>query len=316
MSAEAHRSFACFGGTVTVHVRGTSAARGEEAADRAQERLLDANRRLSRFREESELTRLNRDPREEVPASPLMRELASAVAAAGLASGGLADATLLEAIEQAGYRHSLGDHRPAPLADALSGRVERRPGKPHPSAHWRLVGVDEEAGTIVRPPGLRIDSGGIAKGLLADLLAADLGEQPAFAIDCCGDIRIGGRARQPRRVLVDDPFGNAPVHELRLREGAVATSGIGRRCWIGPDGKAAHHILDPSTGEPAFTGIVQATALAPSALLAETYAKAALLSGPEHAAEWLRHGGIVVLDSGEVELLDGDRPLEALAVAV
>ncbi len=87
-----------------------------------------------------------------------------------------------------------------------------------------------------------------------------------------------------------------------------ATSGIGRRCWIGPDGKAAHHILDPSTGEPAFTGIVQATALAPSALLAETYAKAALLSGPEHAAKWLPHGGIVVYDSGEVRLLDGDRP--------
>jgi FAD:protein FMN transferase len=315
VSVEAHRSFACFGGIVTVHVRGTSAARGEEAADQAQERLLDANRRLSRFREESELTRLNRDPREEVPASPLMRELASAVATAGRASGGLVDATLLEAIEQAGYRHSLSDQRPATLPDALSGRVERRPGKPHPSARWRLVGVDEEAGKIVRPPGLRIDSGGIAKGLLADLLAADLGEQLTFAVDCCGDIRIGGRARQPRRVLVDDPFGDAPIHELKLRDGAVATSGIGRRCWIGPDGKAAHHILDPSTGEPAFTGIVQATALAPSALLAETYAKAAVLSGPEHAGEWLPHGGVVVRDGGEVELLDGSRPLTEIAVS-
>ena len=94
----------------------------------------------------------------------------------------------------------------------------------------------------------------------------------------------------------------------------MATSGIGRRCWVGPDGKPAHHILDPSTGEPAFTGIVQATALAPSAFLAETYAKAALLSGPEHVAEWLPYGGIVVCDNGEVGFLDGDRPLAELAV--
>ncbi len=314
MSTEAHRSFACFGSTVTVHVRGTSTARGEEAADRAQERLLDAHRRLSRFSAESELTRLNRDLREEVPASPLMRALASAVASAGLASGGLVDATLLDAIEQAGYRDSLGDDRPVLLADALPDRVERRPGKPRPSARWRLVGVSEEVGTIMRPPGLRIDSGGIAKGLLADLVAGELGE-PAFAIDCCGDIRIGGRARQPRRVLVDDPFGGAPIHELRLQDGAVATSGIGRRCWVGPDGRTAHHILDPSTGEPAFTGVVQATALAPSALLAEAYAKAALLSGPERAAEWLPHGGIVVRDDGKVDLLEGARPLSEIAVA-
>ncbi len=315
MSAEAHRSFACFGATVTVHVRGTSTARGEQAVDRARERLLDAHRRLSRFSEESELARFNRDRREEVPASALMRALASAVVSAGLASGGLVDATLLDAIEQAGYRDSLGDHRPVVPADALPDRVERKPGKPHPAARWRLVGVNEEAGTIVRPPGLRIDSGGIAKGLLADLLAAELGKQPAFAIDCCGDIRIGGRARQARRVLVEEPFGGAPIHELRLRDGAVATSGIGRRCWVGRDGRAAHHILDPSTGEPAFTGIVQATALAPSALLAEAYAKAALLSGPGRAAQWLPHGGIVVRDDGKVDFLEGDRPLAESAVA-
>jgi thiamine biosynthesis lipoprotein len=315
VSAEAHRSFACFGGTATIHVRGASTASGEEAADLAQEKLLDAHRRLSRFHEESELSRFNRDPREEVPATPLMRALARAVSTAGSSSGGLVDATLLGEIEQAGYRQSLGEHRPFALAEALSSRVERTPGQAHPSARWHSIGVDEDAGTIVRPPGLRIDSGGIAKGLVADLLAADLGEERTFAVDCCGDIRIGGSAGLKRKVLVDNPFGGAPIQELRLRDGAVATSGIGRRCWIGGDGKAAHHILDPRTGEPAYTGIVQATALAPSALLAEVYAKAALLSGPECAAEWLPHGGVLVGDGGEVDVVDGDRPLPEIAMA-
>ena len=315
MSTEAHRSFDCFGGTATIHVRGTSSASGEEAADQARLTLLDAHRRLSRFLDESELTRLNRDPRVEVPATLMLRLLAGAVATAGSRSGGLVDATLLGSLERAGYRHSLGDRRSLSLAEALSSRAERAPAKPHPARLWRSIGVDEAGGTIIRPPGVRIDSGGIAKGLVADLVAATLREHRTYAVDCCGDIRIGGSAGQERKVRVDDPFGGGPVHELTLRDGAVATSGISRRCWVGPDGGAAHHILDPASGEPAFTGLVQATALAPSALLAEVYAKAALLSGPEHATKWLPHGGVVVRDGGEVDVVGAERPLQQLAVA-
>ena len=66
----------------------------------------------------------------------------------------------------------------------------------------------------------------------------------------------------------------------------------------------AHHLLDPRTGRPAFTGIVQATALAQTAAEAEALAKAAMLSGPERAPEWLAHGGIVVRDDGSYEVLE------------
>ncbi|MGV1049773.1 MAG: FAD:protein FMN transferase, partial [Solirubrobacterales bacterium] len=108
MSAEAHLSFPCFGGTVAVHVRGASDEQGRRAAGLARLRLLDAHRRLTRFDPESELSRLNRDPRAKVPASPLLRRLAEAVGVAGEHSGGLVDATLLDAIEAAGYAESLG----------------------------------------------------------------------------------------------------------------------------------------------------------------------------------------------------------------
>ena len=308
MSAEAHRSFACFGGTVSVHVHsGDEESRSAAAVEQARRFLLDAHDRLSRFDPESELSRLNRDPRTEVPATPLLRSLAAAVAIAGANSGGLVDATLLEAIEEAGYRESLGEGVPVPLGAALASRERRAPASPHPSSGWRSVGADERAGTVVRPPGVAIDSGGIAKGLLADLLAAELANHPAYAVDCCGDLRIGGSAGRARLVRVDDPFGGEPVHEVRVRDGAVATSGIGRRCWAGPDGRPAHHLLDPSSGEPAFTGIVQATALAKTALLAETRAKAALLSGPERAKAWLPEGGVLVHDSGELEVVPAGR---------
>ncbi len=312
MNVEAHRHFACFGGTVTVHVRGTSGAGGERAAALAEAKLLDAHQRLSRFIPASELMLLNRDRREAVPASPLLRALACAVVSAGTHSGGLVDATLLDRIERAGYRQSLGHTSPGPIAGMLADQAPRRAARPHPSGRWRLVGVDDDAGTVIRPPGVEIDSGGIAKGLLADLLAAELAGQRAYAIDCCGDIRIGGAARAVR---IGDPFGGEPIHELRVSDGAVATSGIGRRRWTGPGGRPAHHLLDPSTGEPAFTGLVQATAFAPTALLAETYAKSALLAGPERAHDWLPEGGVLVDEEGSVELVAAPDPRRRAAAA-
>jgi thiamine biosynthesis lipoprotein len=311
---EAHRSFDCFGGTATIHVRADTAAAGEQASELARQQLLDAHHRLSRFSADSELTRLNEDPRWEVPASPLMLALAEAVGQAGSRSGGLIDATLVEAIERAGYRRSLDGDPPITLQAALAGRSDRAPAQPHPDRLWRAIGISVADATVIRPPGVRIDSGGIAKGLVADLVGDQLRDTRAYAVDCCGDIRIGGSDKQERRLLVDDPFGRGSIHELKLRAGAVATSGIGRRCWVAAGG-AAHHLLDPFSGESAFTGIVQATALAPSAFLAEVYAKAALLVGPERAEDRLPHGGVLVHDDKAVEIISARQSLDESVVA-
>ena len=137
----------------------------------------------------------------------------------------------------------------------------------------------------------------------------------AYAVDCCGDIRIGGSGGLSRPVLVGDPYGGDPLRQLSLRSGAVATTGITRRRWVGPDGETAHHLLDPRSGRPAFTGVTQVTAIAATGLLAETYAKAALLSGPAEAADWLPHGGVIVLDGGRVVTVDPLRPWLESAVA-
>jgi thiamine biosynthesis lipoprotein len=103
---------------------------------------------------------------------------------------------------------------------------------------------------------------------------------------------------------VESPFDGTVLHTFQLAAGGVATSGIGRRAWLDETGRPAHHLLDPATGRPAFTGIVQATALAPSALEAEVRAKAALLSGPRDAARWLRDGGVIVLRDGSHIVFD------------
>jgi thiamine biosynthesis lipoprotein len=308
VSEEAHRSFACFGGTASVHARGRTAADGERAVEASRRSLLDAHECLSRFLPDSELSRLNCDPGLAVPVSPLLRRLAATVRIAGDLSRGLVDATLLHELERAGYRDSMEDPRRTSI-DLASCRPRKAPARPHPARRWREVHVDEGAGTVVRPPGLGIDSGGIAKGLVADLVAVALRCHRTYAVDCCGDIRVGGTSGQARPILVGDPFGGDPIHELQLSEGAVATTGIGRRCWTGPDGEAAHHLLDPRSGKPAFTGIAQATAIAPTGVLAEVYAKAALLSGPAGATSWLPYGGVIVTDDGSVEAVAAMRQM-------
>ena len=234
-----------------------------------------------------------------MPASPLLRQLVAAALAAGLRSGGLVDATLVDEIEAAGYGESRDFDGPAGVQPP-----PRRPAAPSPRAGWCELAVDERAGTVSRPPGLRIDPGGIAKGLLADLVAEALAGFRSFAVDCCGDLRVGGTAGRARPIQVGDPGGGAPLHELRIAAGAVATSGITRRSWIGAEGRAAHQILDPATGLPAFTGIVQTTAVAPSGLLAETLAKAALLVGPDRADAWLPFGGVIVTEGGGCAVVD------------
>jgi thiamine biosynthesis lipoprotein len=109
---------------------------------------------------------------------------------------------------------------------------------------------------------------------------------------------VGGAAGLHRAVRVDDPFGGKVLHTFHPTDAGIATSGIGRRSWLDEDGRPAHHLLDPATGRPAYTGVVQATAIAPTALEAEARAKAAVLAGPEAAIDWIPHGGVVVLDDG------------------
>jgi thiamine biosynthesis lipoprotein len=220
-----------------------------------------------------------------------MTRLVGAVREAAEATGGLVDGTLLGEIEAAGY---VGDiAAPLPLRLVLRLAPPRRPAAPNPHSRWGDVSVD--AWELSRPHGVGFDSGGLAKGLFADLIAERLDGRRSFAVDCGGDLRFSG---PERRLEVADPFGGERIHVFELGEAAVATSGIGRRSWLGPDGRPAHHLLDPATGRPAFTGVVQATALAPTAVEAEWRAKAAVLSGPDGAAGWLAHGGVVVLDDG------------------
>ena len=273
----------------------------ERLADGVHTRIEAVEAVLSRFRPESELSALNRDPRTAVPASPLLRRAVLAALWASGRSGGLVDATLLGELERAGYRDTWDAARRADLGAALAAAPPRRPAAP---PRWRIgdrVGLDAEQ-RIVRAPGVRFDPGGIAKGMAADIAAAALPAGVRYAISCCGDVAVGGE--RPWEVAVRSARDDREVHRLRVRSGGVATSGIGARIWRRGNGSYAHHVLDPATGRPAWTGLVAATAVAGSALEAEVLAKAALLSGPLGARRLLRRrGGVLQHDDGRVEIV-------------
>jgi thiamine biosynthesis lipoprotein len=272
--------FDCFGATVTLSASGASAGDLRTALGFARRLALDVHQRLTRYESSSELSRLNADPRPAAPASAMLRRFARAVHWAGATSGGLVDATCSPPGLPPGWRA----HR-----------------EPVAAGGWRHVRAGQAH--VLRPPGVHLDSGGLAKGLAADLMAAALAGCPTWMVDCRGDLRIGGTSGREREVHVADPFdADAVLHTLRLRRGAVATSGITRRAWAG-----GHHLTDPRTGRPADTGLVQVTAVAETGLQAEVRAKAALLAGPGRAAGHLPAGGVLVTADGELLLVPGVR---------
>jgi thiamine biosynthesis lipoprotein len=299
---EAGATFDCFGCSCAAFVSGAGEAGPARAAVALVRRRLQAwHARFSRFLPDSELSLLNGNPAAELRVSPLMARLAQSVHMAGSLTGGLVDATLIDQIETAGYAAELC--QPLELARALELAPERRPASGSRSAGWRRIAVDPAASTLERPPGVKLDSGGLGKGLFADVLGEALAGHRAFAVSCGGDVAIGGAAGLTRAINVESPFDGSILHTFDRRRTGIATSGIGRRSWLDRSGRPAHHLLDPATGRPAFTGVVQVTALAPSALMAEVYAKAAILSGPKGARAWLPHGGVIVGDDGSHEVL-------------
>jgi thiamine biosynthesis lipoprotein len=282
-------TFECFGATVTVRASGDAAVVGP-GLRRARAVAEEVHLRLTRFDPGSDLCRLNADPRELVPAAPLVRRFAEAVHWAGATSGGLVDATCLPAVEAAGYR---GHWTPGTSAEDFE------PFEPEPwEPAWAAVTVEGDA--VRRPPGTRLDSGGLGKGLAADLMAAALAVCATWAVDCGGDLRVGGLQAHERAIDIAAPDGSPePIHRLRITRGAVATSGVTRRAWA-----AGHHLVDPRTGRPADSGVLQATAVARTGLEAEVRAKTALLGGPARAAAALEGGGVYVTADGAVHVVE------------
>ena len=276
--------FHAMGTTVTVIVP----KRARHAAEAVVSLFSTWESVLSRFRPESELSRLNAAAGREVPVSPLLLSVVETAVRAARATDGLFDPALLGAMISAGYDRTFEDVPRVGPADG--GRNRGTAGG------WRTLRVDVARHTVTLPQGAGIDLGGIAKGMAVDAamgLLTAAAVSPA-AVDAGGDLLVRGLPPHRRSwpIRLELPDGGHRV--LEIAAGGLATSGIGRRNWV-RGGELRHHLIDPRTGRPAVGDGWSATVAAASASQAEVAAKVVFMLGPEAGARFLLERGLTGL---------------------
>jgi FAD:protein FMN transferase len=278
------------GGTLTLRVACPAGAVGQAERDlrRVAARVDAWARRLTRFREDSDLSALNRSgDAPSVRVRPILGEILVRAHGARVRTEGLVDVTLLDA-----------------RLDAERAAFEVRE-----SGRWWVEGRGRDR-TVGREGRVRFDLDGVAKGWFADRALAMLRAYPATLVDADGDVALRVPAGSGWQVSIADPFDETTDLAMLSVPGArrahpfgVATSGTSVHRWYGADGWR-HHLIDPRTGRPSDTDVVQATVVAESAFAAETLAKAAVIAGSNEGIRLLDRSGawaaVLLRESGEV----------------
>ena len=276
-----HRhAFRAMGTDIELHVEAeVEPVEAFAAAEAEFERLEQV---MSRFRPDSELSRLNAAG--ELDASPDLTEVVELALEARTLSIGRFDPTVHDALVAAGYDRTFSElpHDTADRAEAAACGGS----------------VDVEGNRIRLGPGVRLDLGGIGKGFAAERVAAELALAGPCLVSAGGDVAIRGVPAQGcwPVAVTDGPT-------LGLTGGGLATSGVDGRRWR-KGGDEQHHLIDPATGRPAKTDLVRVTAYGGSAVAAEVLAKTLLLAG---ATEALEAGvpAVLVTAGGETLLVGG-----------
>jgi thiamine biosynthesis lipoprotein len=278
---------------------------GLTAAKRAVDEVVDAmDAAASRFREDSELSRLNARPEQDVVVSPLLAAaIAVAIRAAHL-TGGAVDPTIGFAMKLAGYDT---DFALVP-ADGSPIRVvaARVPG-------WRAIQFSPSSRLVRLPRGVELDLGATAKALAADMagVAASHATGGAGAlVSLGGDIAVAGECPPGGWQIQISEDSNAPIEEdeetVSITSGGLATSSNTVRRWTRGE-QVLHHIVDPSTGLPTQGPWRTATVAAGSCVDANIAATAAIVLG-KLAVSWLETHGLparLVDSQGNVSRLSG-----------
>jgi len=237
----------------------------------------------SRFREGSDVWRLNWSQGRPVRVRPCTARLVAELISAWALTGGDFDPTVLPRLVASGYDTSRVD-------------ASRRTTLPETAA-WpgEVAGIDIAGLDIRLPLGTTLDPGGLGKGLAADMiaeLALDRGADGVLA-EVGGDLVVAGQAPDATAwtIGIADPFTPAELlGVIRLARGSVATSSRLVRVWAGSDGPA-HHLINPNTGVGAVTPTVTSTVIAGIGARAEALAKLAFVRDPDRLLDWLPRAG-------------------------
>ncbi len=250
-------------------------------------------RAASRFRDDSELSALNRSPGEWRDVSPVLADVLTAALDAAAATNGLTNPCLGADVDRAGYR----GWRDATLqgeGGSTGASGQHRSGASAVDAWQTLEVVRGRQSARARiGHGYQVDLGAVAKGWLADRLAADVTQAlgGSALANMGGDLRATGDLEWT--VAIDALVPGLGVTTFTIVDAGLATSSRARRTWTGPDGPA-HHVIDPRTQQPAQTPWWSVSVLAASATDANAAATAAFVLGTD-APTWLSDAGLDAL---------------------
>lgn len=267
------------------------------ASERIVRALEAAESRLSTWREDTELARLNRTaPGQPRPLSPALAAELAAARACWRETSGAFDPAIGALVTAWGLR--TGGREPS---DEELRRARAESGMDG----LELFGVSETPSAIRRRSGLRIDAGGFGKGAGLEAALQALGSSGATsaALDLGGQWAFSGEPGQGRaehhrdrwRVAVADPQDRQrAVVAFAVDGGSVATSGNSER-GITVDGHLRSHLIDPRTGRPAVD-FGSLTVWADNPLRADCLSTGLYVMGPDAALAWAaRHPGVEVL---------------------
>jgi len=262
----------------------------------AEELFHSLEARLSRFRPDSELCRLNARAGQETLVSEILFDVLERAQEMHRVTGGLFEPAILPDLETAGYDRSFEQVERSGDGDVAGGDNEER-------RSISQLRMNPLRLTVTAPPGLRIDLGGIGKGYAVDEAACLLGPMRDFAVNAGGDMFASGDGPDGDGwlVAVTDPMNEGVnLSLLRLHDEALATSTTAVRRWK-RGGRLLHHLIDPRTRGPSRSGVLSVSVVAKTAVEADVFAKTALLLGPAEGPRFLeRQGtpGFLVLDDG------------------
>jgi len=278
-----------------------SLSRAKSAVD---EMLRAIDLAASRFREDSELSRLNASPDRVIKVSTVLAQAIAAALRGARLTDGAVDPTVGYAMRLVGYDSDFAGV--APVGDALRLVARRVPG-------WQAIHFSEATRTMLLPRGVELDLGATAKALASDLAAAAAWSAMSgggVLVSLGGDIAVAGEPPPGGWSIQTCENSAAPLTDaeevVSIRSGGMATSGTTVRRWM--RGQAVlHHIIDPATGLPATGRWRTATVAARSCVDANIASTAAIVMG-ERAPGWLQRHGLaarLVDQDGRVHRLAG-----------
>jgi len=293
--------FAALGTTAEVVVadgRALAVARGV-----LEEEVARVDLACSRFRDDSDLARVNRGAGAWTPVSPSLIDALDAALRAARQTGGAVDPTVGTAMRRIGYDRDFA-------SVAATGSALRVTFSP--VAGWTTVEIDRDGSRVRVPQGVELDLGATAKAWCADRAAARAADAAGCGVlvSLGGDIAVAGAGPDGGWPVVVGDDHRAPLDHpgpvVAIRSGGLATSSTTVRRWA-RGGEPLHHVIDPTTGAPAPWVWRTVTVTAASCADANAASTAAIVFG-WRAEAWLTGLGLparLVATDGRVTTLGG-----------